>query len=249
MLRILQKSDDCRRMTLPVHVLSLPRLAARRSTLSAALDSLGVGYRLHDGFDRLDVDPAEVKRLFGADGALGDVCCTLGHLAIWQKVAASGRAALVLEDDATISAALVPWVEARATEVMERHGLGVLKLEAWGGAGLNRTRPLGRRTREAGVWRLAGRFVGSAAYAITAEAAERLSAVCERPGRPVDHLLFAPPFAVPAGFVAPAPVLHDVSRWDSDISRADVVRPPRREAILARLAGARRVEVAFVADG
>ncbi len=233
-------------MELPIYVLNLDRRPDRMAVLGAKLEALNASYTRWPALDARVEDPQSTLNAFGDRGALmGDACCTLSHYAIWRDVLTKGHAgAIILEDDATISATFKDWVADRAHHTLRQLSLDVLKLEAWGGQGRNRTRPWGKPSPLPGVFSLKGRFVGSCAYAIDAKAAGRILDALPSPGCPVDHILFAPtPLGLRTAFAAPAPVLHDVERWGSDIPRQAGTPPRRREAVLARLSGAQRVPV------
>lgn len=237
-------------MSLPIHCLSPPRLANRRASITRQLDDIGADYVLHDGIDRIMANENEVRGHFGlpeVPATLGDMCCTLGHLAIWSDIArGAGDAAVVLEDDAVLGTAFTETMGAWTAAAMRAADIGVLKIEAWAGPGKNRSAPFGRPIDiEAGLYRLAGPFMGSAAYIVTREAARALLLRHSEPRRPVDHLLFSGD-RPSVGFLAPAPVQHDPARFGSDIARPkDKPGPGKGATLKSRLRRARRIPVRF----
>jgi GR25 family glycosyltransferase involved in LPS biosynthesis len=246
----------------PIFVLNLDRAPTRWQLLAAGLEALGLGAeriaaldRLAPGADRLraEFDAGRIGRDYPA--TMGDVCCSLTHQQLWQRIAGmSSGAVIVLEDDARLSPAFADLVRTDLGGLMRRHGIGALKLEHWPGGERSRRHPVGQRLEDlpqggAALYRQAATFLGTCAYAITPEAAARLLTAHPKMGLPVDHYLFSRsagrgfPLLAPA-FLNPAPVLHDFVTHGSDIlgeriasglsNAPQTLRRRLREAVLRR---------------
>ena len=226
-------------MRLPIHVLSLPRATGRRQAVVERLSRLGLGAEIHDAPDADTIGLEELEHAFGARAGQGlspatpgDMACTLGHLAIWARIAdGMADAAVVLEDDAVFGPALLPWVADDVLSIMSRHDTRLLRLETRSGERLA-GRPLGP-----GLWRLTSAAFGSAGYVLTREGAQTLLARRARPGRPVDHLLWGPlsPLRRSLGpvVIRPAVLRQDTETFPSLIAtardRLDTRRPTLRD--------------------
>lgn len=248
--------------SLHIFALSLARLPERWAHLSARLAALGLGAERVEAVDARSVSASALRERFGASAAFpataGDMACALGHLAIWERIAALGDgAAIVLEDDATPSAAFAAFAGEGTLTLMRRHDMGLLKLEAWPGPQRSRRFPLGSAIGPAPggttLFRLQSGFLGSCAYVLTAHGARALLARYPVPRVPVDHLLFGRAagmgFALMRpGFVNPAPVLHDLERFGSEIA-AERAKAPRTLRRRWRDWSVRRSEAALVRRG
>lgn len=262
---------------LPVHVINMSRRSDRMAAMSARLEAFGLDWQRADAVDASQRSAGELARDFGI-GPLtrcypatpGDMACSISHRKLWQVIAGMrSEAVIVLEDDATLSEDFRRIASCDLPALMRRHGMGVLKLEFWPGPQNSRRRPVGEdlgpvsgATR---LYRMHSTFLGSCAYVITTEAARQLLATFRQFQVPVDHFLFGQSAGlgvdmVRPGFVNPAPVLHDVERFGSDIkdqrpSDSEQVRSwrrrlrdhrqRRREEALLRRGLAERVEMAF----
>ncbi len=221
---------------IPIFVVNLDRARDRWQAVSSQLDALDLAYERVAAIDRLAPDAAARRADFDVGGVgrdhpatLGDVCCSLTHQDLWRRIAAlDAGAAIVLEDDARLDPALAALARGDLGALMHRHGIGALKLEHWPGGERSRRYPYGAAlgtldlAGKTMLYRQAGSFLGTCAYAITPEASARLLSAFPRMGVPVDHFLFSPsaargyPLLRPA-FLNPAPVLHDFSQLGSDI--------------------------------
>ncbi|MCA0274317.1 MAG: glycosyltransferase family 25 protein [Proteobacteria bacterium] len=215
-------------------MLNLDRARDRWRAVSTALDALELAYERVPALDRLAPGAMALHAEFDRGGlardypaTLGDICCSLTHQNLWRRIAAMGAGAvIVLEDDASLSAAFADFARGDLGATMRAHGIGALKLEYWPGGERSRRYPAGIRLGEIGggatLYRQAAGFLGTCAYAITPAAASALLAAHPRVGVPVDHFMFSPtarlgfPILRPA-FVSPAPVLHDFATHGSDI--------------------------------
>ncbi|SPH17351.1 hypothetical protein DEA8626_00869 [Defluviimonas aquaemixtae] len=262
---------------LPVHVINLTRRPDRLAAIAVQLDDFGLAWHRAEAIDAAERGADALARDFGI-GPLtqsypatpGDMACSISHRKLWQEIAGlRSEAAIVLEDDATLSEDFRRIASCDLPAVMRRHGMGVLKLEFWPGPQLSRRRPVGEdlgpisgATR---LYRMRSSFLGSCGYVITTEAARRLLSAFRHLQVPVDHFLFGQSAglgfdALRPGFLNPAPVLHDVERYGSDIKdqrpcdadrargwrrRLRDHRQRRREEALLRRGLAERVEMRF----
>lgn len=234
---------------LPIHVLNLAREPGRLARIGAALDGFGLGWRRAEAIDRLAVPAADLAAAFGA-GPLsaaypatpGDMACSLGHRRLWEEIAGGrAEAAVVLEDDARLSPTFPAFAAEGVARLMAGHDMGALKLEYWPGPQASRRfplgAPLGAGPGGAGpggtaLYRLRSGFLGTCGYVLTARGAEALLTRFPVLTVPVDHFLFGRSAGLGfdllrPGFVNPAPVLHDIAAFASDI-RAERPGEPRR---------------------
>ncbi|MCB2115459.1 MAG: glycosyltransferase family 25 protein [Rhodobacteraceae bacterium] len=259
---------------LPIFVIALARAPERWAHLSARLGTLGLTAERIEALDRRAVPAARLRDGFGGSrdfpATPGDMACTLSHIGIWGRVAALGEgAAIVLEDDAGLSAGFADYADPEIPRLMRRHAIELLKLEFWPGPQRSRRFPLGTALGPAPggatLYRLQSGFLGSCAYVLTAAGARALLERFPVPQVPVDHLLFGRAAGLGydllcPGFVNPAPVLHDLQRFDSDIAgeRGDTRRTlsrrlkdwsaARGEARALKAEGAVRVEMQFAGE-
>jgi glycosyl transferase family 25 len=93
-----------------VHVISLLR-SGRRDPIERFLSEKRVAFRFADAVDartftEADMaeryDDAAARRLYRRSMTAAEVACFLSHLSVWQEIAATGRGAVVLEDDALL---------------------------------------------------------------------------------------------------------------------------------------------------
>ncbi|WP_347313038.1 glycosyltransferase family 25 protein [Defluviimonas sp. SAOS-178_SWC] len=221
----------------PIYVINLDRAPDRLAAIAAGLDGFGLSWRRVEAIDRLAVSDDWLTAEFGA-GELsrafpatpGDMACSLSHQALWREIASGeAEAAIVLEDDARLSDAFVRLASADLAGHMRRHGMGALKIEFWPGPQQSRRFPVGQDlgpiTGGMRLYRMRSGFLGTCGYVLTADAARQLLRRFPKLGVPVDHFLFGPEAALGfdllrPGFVNPAPVLHDVARFGSDIGPA-----------------------------
>lgn len=251
---------------LPIHVVNLAREAERLARIGAALDGFGLGWTRVEALDRRAVPAGELRAAFGS-GPLsraypatpGDMACSLTHHRLWDRIAGgAAEAAVVLEDDALLAATFPAFAEDGVARLMRDHAMGVLKLEFWPGRARSRRLPLGHALGEgpAGttLYRLRSGFLGTCGYVLSARGAEALLSRFPAPTVPVDHLLFGRSagmgFALlRPGFVCPAPVLHDVAAFASDIRPERNPAPPRTLRRRWRDWRTRRAEAAEVGSG
>lgn len=229
---------------LPIHVINLARSPERLAHMAAELDRLGLEWQRCEAIDRLRAAEGGLSAAFGT-GRLardfpatpGDMACSLSHQRLWRAIAADpADAAVVLEDDARLAEGFADFAGDAVVALMRRHGMGALKLEYWPGPQASRRRPLGqaleRVTGADGasvLYRMRSPFLGSCAYVLTRQAAAALLDRFAQLRVPVDQVLFGQSARLGfdllrPGFVNPAPVLHDVTEFGSDI------RPGREAA-------------------
>lgn len=225
---------------LPIHVINLARAPDRLDRIGRALDAAGLSWRRVEALDRRAIPPGELRAAFG-EGPLsraypatpGDMACSLTHHRLWDVIAGgTAAAAVVLEDDARLGAGFAAFVEDGMAGLMRDHAMEVLKLEFWPGSARSRRlpvgQPLGGGPAGTRLYRLRSGFLGTCGYVLTARGAEALLRHFPVPAVPVDHLLFGRSAGMGfdllrPGFVNPAPVLHDIDSFASDI------RPERPE--------------------
>ncbi|MCB2111312.1 MAG: glycosyltransferase family 25 protein [Defluviimonas sp.] len=220
---------------LPIYVLNLDRAADRRARIGAALRALGLDWERVAAPDRLAIPLSEIERSFGRRAGTGpfpatpgDMACSLGHRLIWQKIAGRPEAGgVVLEDDARLAPGFAAFAAGSTIALMEAHGIGVLKIEYWPGPQMSRRFPLGTELAPgpggSRIYRLRSGFLGSCGYVMTRRAAEAALANSRRMRVPADHFLFGRAAgrgfdALGPGFANPAPVLHDLETFASDIA-------------------------------
>jgi glycosyl transferase family 25 len=91
-----------------IHVISLAR-SDRRAAISGSLQRFGARFQIEDALDARGLtddefhamydDPA-ARRRYGRSLTRSEVACFVSHRRVWQKVAESGKSAVILEDDA-----------------------------------------------------------------------------------------------------------------------------------------------------
>jgi glycosyl transferase family 25 len=96
--------------SIPVHVISLSR-SGRRDAISKVLADRGVSFRVEEAVDGQTLsemkladayDDEAVRRRYGRSMTCAEVACFMSHRSVWQAIAKTGRAAVVLEDDAIL---------------------------------------------------------------------------------------------------------------------------------------------------
>lgn len=226
-------------MGLPIYVINLARAPERLASIGGQLDRLDLPWQRIEAIDRQSVCENSAREAFGSGrlswdfpATLGDICCSLTHRYTWELLLESGaEAAIVLEDDAILSDAFGVLAASDLHGLLTRHQLGVLKLEHWPGPQQSRRFPLGEPlgnltgAAASAIYLLRSSFLGTCAYVISAEAARTVLGRFPKMLVPVDHYLFGDAAGmgfdlIRPGFVNPAPVLHGVEEFGSDI-RAD----------------------------
>ncbi|PPB81801.1 GR25 family glycosyltransferase involved in LPS biosynthesis [Albidovulum inexpectatum] len=227
-----------------LYVINLGRRSDRWAFMSAQLAELGLEARRIEAVDasregevlRSRFDAGALARDFPA--TLGDVACTLTHQSIWLRIADEGAPAIILEDDARLSPAFAEIVRLDLGRMMREHDMGAIKLEYWPGPQNSRRFVAGRVMADLPwgmrLYRLRSTFLGTAAYAISPQGAALMCQRFPRLAVPVDHALFGREAnlgfrLLRPGFINPAPVLHDIAGFSSDIV------PQRRAERLAEM--------------
>ncbi len=224
---------------IPVYVINLDRQPERWARLSRNAHALDLPLTRVRAIDRQTEFGPDLLREHGQRDAArygpltpGEVCCGLGHMRIWRRLAESDApAALVLEDDAVIAPQIHAFLGAGFLGLLKLHDLTCVKLEYHHVAPARRgkKRPLGRALDEvpgavpARLYRLLGPFLGTGAYLLTREGAQDLLRRHDRLYWPVDQFMFDPVVGLGfrtlrTGFVNPAPVLHDQVGLASDLN-------------------------------
>ena len=97
----------------PIHVVSLWR-SGRRDAIAKVLTDHDVMFRMEEAVDGQGLSEAELsaayddevaRRRYGRSMTHAEVACFMSHRAVWRLIAESGRAAVVLEDDAILEPA------------------------------------------------------------------------------------------------------------------------------------------------
>lgn len=174
---------------IPVWLINLPRATARRATMAARMQAIGLGYTLFPGVDgraeqdRLarNVDIPAFERNMGRKMLWGGMGCYHSHLGVWEAFLATGAPiALVLEDDVIFHA-----------DFLEAVRIGVQGAAHWDFLKLNciraklpiRQGKLGRYDLNAYI----GPATGTGAYLVTRATAARLLPAMRRVTRATDH--------------------------------------------------------------
>ncbi|WP_413873798.1 glycosyltransferase family 25 protein [Albidovulum sp.] len=229
---------------LPIHVINLAREPGRLARIGAALDGFGLGWSRVEAIDRLAVPDGGLRAAFGSGpwsaaypATAGDMACSLTHRRLWEVIAGGrAEAAVVLEDDARLAPGFPAFATEDVARLMAEHGMGVLKLEFWPGPQASRRFPLGAALGAgpagATLYRLRSGFLGTCGYVLTAAGAGALLARFPALTVPVDHVLFGRSAGMgfdllAPGFVNPAPVLHDIAAFGSDIRAERQGEAPR----------------------
>lgn len=223
-------------------MINLARRPDRLAGMAAQLSRLGLAWSRVEAIDA-GAGEREQRAAFGRGLAArafpatrGDIACTLTHQRLWRQIARGEAAAVVLEDDALLSAAFADLMAADLGDLMRRHDMGVLKLEFWPGPEKSRRFPAGEFIapvlRDIRLYRMRSTFLGTGAYVITPEGARLMGERFRRLKVPVDHALFGREAAtgfrlLRPGFLNPAPVLHDRARFGSDIREERQAAAPR----------------------
>lgn len=221
---------------LPVQVINLARRPERLKRIAAALGQAGIPWERIEAIDAQTVSHTDLATEFGSGwrrrafpATPGDMACSLTHQLVWKKIADSGRAAIVLEDDAVLADSFGEFLAQDIVAAMREATLGVLKLEFWPGDQKSRRFPVGAPLRmlhgqsQRRLYRLRSTFLGSCAYLMRPESAELALFHHPRLRVPVDHYLFGREAGLGfdllhPGFVNPAPVRHGIDLHPSDIA-------------------------------
>ncbi|NPT35563.1 glycosyltransferase [Paraburkholderia xenovorans] len=180
----------------PVHVISLSR-SGRRDAIARFLTDHGAAFRIEDAVDgrslaqsELDAvyDDAAARRRYGRSMTRAEVACFMSHRSVWRKIVETGRAAVVLEDDAMLEPAFFERVlranESELSAVADIVLLGRSKLRRTASAWTYFNEPL-RHVIGVGGLRIGVPFKqwtsGSVGYWISAHAACAALAYSEGP--------------------------------------------------------------------
>lgn len=199
-----------------IYLINLARRRDRLRAMAEQLSALGLAFERVPAFDADITSDAWLGRHFQAKGPLGavakgDKCCSLSHRRAWSAFLASGQPyGVVLEDDVALDVA--------AGSLLKRsdwipRGVELLKLEHFGPRGqrvlLGEPMPVGAGRSIAAIH---SRHTGAAAYIISREAAQTLTAYDEKWAIAVDHLLFNPNVSPLAGRLRPYQLLPVIAR-------------------------------------
>ncbi|PRY05228.1 glycosyltransferase family 25 protein [Paraburkholderia sp. BL25I1N1] len=180
----------------PIHVISLPR-SGRRDAIAALLSDRGVEFHIEDAVDgRLLThseltavyDDAAARRRYGRSLTSAEVACFMSHRSVWRKVVDTGRAAVILEDDAILEPVFFERVlhadESELSAVADIVLLGRSKLRRAASSWTYFNEPLRWRASVGGL-RVGVPFKqwtsGSVGYWISAHAARRALAYSDGP--------------------------------------------------------------------
>jgi glycosyl transferase family 25 len=92
-----------------IHVISLPS-SGRRPSIGGILEAHGTAFHFEDAVDARILPDSEIRaahdevatRLrYGRPLTRGELGCFMSHRSVWRKIVASGRPAVILEDDAS----------------------------------------------------------------------------------------------------------------------------------------------------
>ncbi|CAB3777094.1 hypothetical protein LMG28614_00355 [Paraburkholderia ultramafica] len=96
--------------SVPIHVISLFR-SGRRDAISKVLVDHGASFRIEEAVDGQALtesqlgavyDDEAARRRYGRSMTCAEVACFMSHRSVWRAIADTGRAAVVLEDDAIL---------------------------------------------------------------------------------------------------------------------------------------------------
>jgi len=158
---------------LPIFYINLRSRPDRREFMEAQFSRLGLVAERFDAVTIADVPPELIaqhtdRRIMWPIGT-GDIACGLSHQAIWQLMHDRGLpAALILEDDAILTEALLPLLDGN---LFVQHRADILKLETRRNRvllGAPETTIAGTELRE-----LQSSHMGTAAYIVSGELAHR----------------------------------------------------------------------------
>ena len=162
----------------PAFVISLPQAVERQSRVQAEFARVGLGFKIWPGIDGKTefqrllglTDLQAWHRNMGAPVAPGHLGCYAAHVGLWEHVASSDAAAvLICEDDVTFRP---DFAQALAAGLSDPGAWDVLRL-----ACLRAKRPvLQARLGDYSLNAYWGPFTGSACYLIRPEVAGRLAA-------------------------------------------------------------------------
>ncbi len=172
----------------PVHVISLLR-SGRRDAIARLLADHGAPFHIEDAVDGQLLTPSELhaayddsaaRRRYGRSMTGAEVACFMSHRSAWRKIVETGRAAVVLEDDAILEPAFFTNVlRANESELAARADivlLGRSKLRRAASSWTYFNEPLRHATSVAGL-RIGIPFKqwtsGAVGYWISAQAARR----------------------------------------------------------------------------
>jgi len=233
----------------PVHVVSLAR-SGRRDAIARLLADHGVAFRIEEAVDgqlltqselNAVYDDGAARRRYGRSMTRAEVACFLSHRSVWRKIADTGRAAVVLEDDAILEPAF--FAEVLRAEEFELAAqadivlLGRSKLRRSASSWTYFNEPLRQSAVVAGL-RVGVPFKqwtsGSVGYWISARAARRLLAYAD--GR-IGALLDDWPWHRDHGGarvaeLRPYAVWEDFERLPSSIERERKARTTSRIVLL-----------------
>lgn len=176
--------------TIPIYYINLASRPDRRAFMERQFEALGVAAERIEAVHTDEVPPALVEwhkttqSLWRLDE--GDLACGLSHQRGWQMLLASGApAALMLEDDAQLTAPVLDFLD---PELLGRLGADLLKLETF-----REPVKLGSSPQRVGsteLRELCSSQMGGAAYVLSRDIAERslASPLCNQMG--IDRFLF-----------------------------------------------------------
>jgi glycosyl transferase family 25 len=246
---------------IPVYVINLDRQADRWDRIKRNAEDIGITLTRCPAIDRkTDFSHERVVEFFGksnqhnANISPGDICCTLSHVTVWQRILNSDApAAVILEDDARLDDELLYFIDGDFVDLAQSLDLSCVKLESVPDdlAGRRLRRPLGRflgsgpKMSSSNIYKLHGPFLGAGAYWISRQAIEDILTSYNHFGLAIDHFLFNPNAdggfsKINVGFVSPAPVLHDLYHFSSDISDHRQTHRQKNKKDNSSLFGAKR---------
>ena len=211
----------------PIYVVSLVRAAERRARCTATMQRLGLTFEFFDAVEGAKLtdeelfrvyDPAKNARLYKHPLTRPEIGCTLSHVALWQRIAASDAGgAFILEDDFEASPELPDIVRAICVANLENCMIKLFASKPVLGTNIGRV--------TSGHWlilpnHIPGQTLG---YSIDRVAAGRLAAGILPMARPVDmEIKHWWQFDVPILSVEPSPLRVNLAETGSTIEAARV---------------------------
>jgi glycosyl transferase family 25 len=195
---------------MPVFVINLDRRADRMAYISRTLADLGMAFERVSAIDGLNLPPPRDEQVLSNK----ERACHLSHRECWMRLLASGAsAALVLEDDAVLSRRLPELVAEPALIPPDSE---IVRLETDGGAHSISFRAL---PLKAGfkLHRLLSGSIGSAAYVIRRDVAEKLLSSDRSLDLEAD-IAISPRNGLRVYQVVPAPAMQGFLQFDGEPS-------------------------------
>lgn len=184
-------------MKLNTYVLNLARHADRMAQIAAQLDAKAVKFERVEGYDASQIEPEELDKLVDRHGPIprmpdGARACTAGHFKILKKfLATDATHALILEDDAVLSARLATDLP----RILRAREIGVLNIcRAIPSSETKRVfvNRLGAFLNGYDLRALRGIHYTTCGLVVDRSSAQLVLELYPKPNLPIDHIYFNP---------------------------------------------------------